>query len=195
MITANRLAAALYACYRLARRDPGGMAYFDRTPRGVWESFTAAILLLPVAVGLTAINKWEQLQILFLPRILVLELLFYVIGWMLVPVLAVWLVEWLDRESKYLGLVVAYNWISVPATLIWVPFQLLFHAGAIGSGLFNTIGLAWYVLVLVYEGYVFKTALDITVGLAAGLVAAEFMLSLMLFKIGDTMIYGGVVAG
>ncbi|NNG05876.1 MAG: hypothetical protein HKM95_17480 [Inquilinus sp.] len=191
MITANRIAAALYACYRLARRDSGGMAYFDRTAQGARESFFAAVLLAPIVFALSAAEKWEELQTLFIPQVVVLKLLFYVIGWTLVPVLAIWLVEWLDRKPRYFDLVIAYNWISVPAVLCLLPLQILYFSGTIGREVFATIGLAVMLVVMVYEWFIVKTALDINGGLAAGLVAMDFVLSQLLFAMSDYVVYGG----
>ena len=47
MITAREVTAALYGSWRLARLDPGGMAYFNRTVEGFWNSFFAAVIVAP----------------------------------------------------------------------------------------------------------------------------------------------------
>lgn len=191
MITINEIGSAVYGAYRLARRDPNGMTFLDRSPEGALKSFYAAALLLPIHLVLVIANNWEFFE--KGPSIatwMVLDALTYIIGWTLIPALMISITHWIDRWNRFFDYVVAYNWMQVVMSVVWLPLHALRLTEAIPEELFTILGLALLAVLLVYAWFVFKVSLDIGGGLAASLVAGDYMLSLMSFQVFDTVIYG-----
>lgn len=191
MITVNEIGSGLYGAYRLAWRDSGGMAFLDRSPEGAVKSFYAAALLLPIHLVLTIADEWEFLtRTASIPTWLVLEATTYVIGWTLIPVLMISITHWIDRWDRFCDYVVAYNWSQVIMGVVWLPLHTLRLTQVISDTVFTALGLPLLAVTLVYMWFVFKVSLKTTGGMAASLVAGDYVLSLMRFQVFETVIYG-----
>lgn len=190
MITPNEVASAVYGTYRLAHRDPGALDYFDRSPEGAAKSFYVALLLLPVHVVLTTADNWEFVQTAYVPVWATLEILVYVIGWALVPVLMLPITRWIDRWNRFCDFVVVYNWSHVIILAAWLPLQTLRLTELVPLPVFQFFGFGLLGVVLYYKWYFFKVSLDVPGGMAGGLVAGEYVLSLIVFQISEAIIYG-----
>lgn len=191
MITINEIGNAVYGAYRLARRDPAGMTFLDRSRDGALKSFYAAAVLLPVHLVLAIANNWEFFA--KGPSIatwMILDAITYAIGWMLIPVLMISVTHWIDRWNRFFDYIVAYNWSQVVMAVAWLPLHTLRLTEAIPEEFFTILGLAMLALLLFYAWFVFKVSLDITGGLAASLVAGDYVLSLMSFQVFENVIYG-----
>ena len=189
-MTINEIASAVYGTYRLARRDPGGLAFFDRSSEGAVKSFYAAVIVLPIHVFLTTANKWEFLQKADMPTWLALESVFYVIEWTLFPVLMITITRWIDRWNRFPDFLVAYNWSHIIIIAAWLPLQSLRLADLIPLPVFHMLGLGLLGVVLYYRWFFFKVSLDVTGGMAAALVASDYVLNLVVFQVSETVIYG-----
>ena len=190
MISINEIASAVYGTYRFARRDPGGLAYFDRSAEGAIRSFFAAVLLLPVHFALTVADKWDFLQIASIPHWFALEVTLYVIGWTLIPLIMVTVTRWIDRWDQFCDFIVAYNWSHILITAVWVPLQILRIAEIIPLQVFQLFGFGLLFAVLVYRWFLVKVSLNIDGGMAAALVAGEYFIGLGHFVAVETFIYG-----
>ena len=125
---------ALTGALRLARGDPGGLAYFDASEEGFWHSFRAAVFCYPLYLILLAfpielgtppeLDPW---------RVLAVETIHYVISWVAFPLLMLPLVDWLQRSNRYFGFMVAYNWCQVPQTVVFAAVALLGGLGVISA--------------------------------------------------------------
>jgi hypothetical protein len=175
---------ALTGALRLARGDPGGMAWFDASEDGFWHSFRAAVLCYPLYLILlsfpiqigepAAVDTW---------RLLAVETIHYVISWVAFPLLMLPLVDWLRRSERYFGFMVAYNWCQVPQT---VAFAVVALAG--GIGLLSADGvligdLIAGIAALVYEWFVSRVALAISGPRAALVILADVILATVLSHI------------
>jgi hypothetical protein len=111
---------ALRGLWRLVHLDPHGVDYFDRSIAGFWRSFRVAFLVLPAYVLLIPARmtldppsgSWE--------RIFAVEILTYLIGWLAFPVAAYEICRRIGRDAEYPGLVVVYNWASIPSVLLLI---------------------------------------------------------------------------
>lgn len=192
MITINEVSSAVYGAYRLAKRDPGGMAYFDLSAEGALKSFYAAALIIPFEFARLTANRWEFLtETDSIPTWFVLESLVYVIDWTLIPVLMIPVARWIDRWDRFCEFVAAYNWSHVIITAAFLPLHTLRLTGLIPLGLFQFLGMGLLFAALFYLWFVFKVSLKISGGMAASLVAAQYVIGLLLFQISKLVIYGG----
>ena len=152
---------AVGGALKLARGDPRGLDFFDTSIDGFWRSFRAALISYPFFLILLAFRvsaaHWEESGVL---RIVAIETIGYVIAWVAFPLLVLPLTRWLGREDRFLTFMVAYNWSQVPQTVL-----LLFVAGIGATPAMTTdaaaaVETAAYLLLLLYEWFIARIALD-----------------------------------
>lgn len=188
MITINEIGSAIYGAYRLAIRDPVGMAYFDRTREGALKSFVAAGLLLPFHVVIVVTRWSEDAPNMSFEWVFVIECLAYVISWTIFPVLMIGVARWIDRSDRYYDFLVSYNWASLVAITVRFPVFAIRHLEILPEPAAQALVLVLLIFLLSYGWFVLKTSLDITGGLAAGLTVAELLLGVMIVDVIDTII-------
>ncbi len=183
----NEILRALYGAYRLARFDAGGLSYFDATPGGFWKSFFAAVIVLPLYLLLLAVRLRYDILDTTPGRFIAIELISYVIGWVIYPLVMATVTRLIDREKRYIGYVVAYNWASVWQNVFYLPIAILSVAGLLAGDAGIFVGVAALVLVLVYAWFVARTALAIPGPFAIPLVALDVVLGLLLNGFADSL--------
>ncbi len=172
--------------WRLARGDAGGMAHFDCTVDGFWRSFWAAFYVLPAYALLVADQHARSDRAAGFMAIAFGEGLVYVIGWLVMPVLAIFLTRFFGLQQRYVPLIVALNWASlVQIGILLVPLALGVLIAPSFAALLMLIASG---VVLVYKAFVARVALDTTFGTAASFIAAELVIMLLV----TTMLYGAI---
>ena len=189
MITFHEAARSLYGAYRLARFDPSGMAYMDTSVRGFWNSFYAAVATLPFFLVLLVVDYLLERSD-DLVRFAAVQSIGYVIGWVLFPLVMVGIVRALDREPRYLGYVVAYNWGAVLQNAFYTPAALLVASSGPGLSAAGLLAVAVLAFVLFYTWFITRTALDISAKTAALIVLLDVFLSIFLSNVTDALIGG-----
>lgn len=196
MLTTAEIARSVYGAWRLAHADPQGMAHFDATPEGFWRSFRVAFLLLPAY----ALLLWMELA---LPppegsqpavatggiRLVAIELIAYAISWMAFPLAAHYLAAALGRQREYVGYIVAINWSAVLQTALLLPLAAVNVAGLLPSPVAELLSFAVLVALLAYGWFIARTALGIGGLAAAGLVAVDVLIAVLISVIKDSMLY------
>ena len=180
----REIAYGLYGAWRLLHFDRGGMAYFDVTVEGFWKSFFAAVLVAPGHVVLMAIHL-ADLEIAAGPlRLVLVEAITYVILWTAFPLVMHYLTQAIGRAPEYIGFIVAFNWFSVVQTLISVPVATLTVAGLLPAVVLPLVGI----LLLAYDWFITRTALDVSGLGATALVLLNLILVRFIFWMADSMI-------
>ena len=188
MISAAHLTTALYGAYRLARADQNGMAYFDSSLDGFWLSFFAAALVAPIFFLLMMIRFENGGVDATAFRFVSIEAIAYTIGWFLFPLIVYYLVQALERERRFFGFIVAYNWASVIQNSVYLPFAIFFELGIFEGHSAELINLFLLCLVLAYTWFIAKTALDVNGFVASGIVVLDVGVWIMLNMVTDTML-------
>jgi hypothetical protein len=179
---------ALTGALRLARGDAAGLAYFDASEEGFWRSFGAGALCYPLYLILLAfpIEIGEAADIDPLRQLLV-ETIHYVISWVAFPLVMLPLVDRLQRDDRFYGFMVAYNWCQVPQMVV---FSLVALIGAIGllsaQGVLIAdliVGLA----ALVYEWYVARVALAVSRPKAGLVIVVDVALATLLTHVSTAL--------
>lgn len=180
MISLADVMRSLYGAYRLALFDQSGHAFFDNTVTGFWRSFQAALLVAPLFL-LLIIARYSADQIEApLIRYISVELSAYTLSWLVFPFVMEWLTQTLNCRDKYIGFIVAYNWAMVPQYMIFGIIILLGLVGLIPADLADSLALILLMWTFVFNGFIAKSALDVPVGTAAGIVFLDFLLGLTL---------------
>jgi hypothetical protein len=180
MPTLTEINYAVQGLWRLAQLDERGFQYFDRSLSGFWRSFHVAFLVAPAeALVFTTIIQYATLGPSW-SRILIVEILKYIVAWFLYPVASFELCRWLQRADAYVGYIVAYNWSAMisygllllaygPLMLGWTSLEQSIVLGALAR-------LLWYG----YLWFLVRKALNIDGFMAGGFVLADFLLSRVL---------------
>ena len=178
---------ALAGTWRLARGDRGGLSYFDRSFDGFWRSFRAAIISYPLYLVLLAmrvsVGDWQRSGGL---RIVTVETIGYVIGWVAFPLLMMTVTQRLGRAHRFFDFMVPYNWCQLPQSALFVLAGLAVEGGMLGPQPGESIGIVAVFATLVYEWYVWyiaRVALDTTAVAAVFIALLDFVLGVMISQV------------
>ena len=182
-MTGAELRAGLRGAWQLARGDRGGLREFDESRRGVWVSFQAVILLcavptlatvvLGVTAGQVSRSGWGV--------ILLVEAIGFVMRLAAFPLAMAPFCRWLDRDRQFVRFVVAYNWISVLQTAVYLAAAIL--ALAVPGGGF--LLLAALLVTMLYEWFTVSAALEVAALPATAVVLLDFVISLLVSRFSD----------
>jgi len=187
-LTARDVATSVFGAYRLARFDPNGMGYIDRTPEGALKSFYAAVIVLPAYALLLAIRLADQGVEAPLFQVVLVELIAYVVNWTAFPLALHRVAALLDRSGRWTGAVAANNWGAVVQMAAYLPAVVLSKIGLLPDGLGSGLVFGVMLAMLVYQWFVLRTALDVSGPAAAGLVMLDLFLSALIGDFADNLL-------
>jgi hypothetical protein len=179
----TEIAGGIYGAWRLARRDPAGLGWFDASERGFWHSFWAAALLLPAFLTMLVLDGVFQDGV---ARPLVVQLIAYVLRWTAFPLAMAHIAVNLDRGQHYIRYIVAYNWSSVIQMALFLPIAVLGHL--FPGGGFAMLNLMVVVVLLAYQAYVAHVCLEVGLGTAVGVVMLDLALDGLIEITADRLI-------
>jgi hypothetical protein len=190
MVTLREATHALYGAWRLACRDPGAMAWFDRSREGCIRSFWSAAICYPGFVALLLLRLTPaQTQNAGVPEIVLIESIGYVIGWTAYPLAALAIGRRIATEEKALGFITAYNWSQVLQTLLLLPVAVV---GALDILPDYTVAFAdtvAYLAILIYEWFIARISLEKGALPALSLVLLDVVLGAFLSELTQSL-YG-----
>jgi hypothetical protein len=176
----REILAALYGVWRLMRLDQSGMSWFNLTIDGFWRSFFVAVPAAPFFALLVYLDFSAQPVAIDAGWAAIVMAVYYLLGWVLVPLVAIGVTKMLDLSRGYLALVVAYNWVSLPQILIQALISLIASTGVVPEGAANFLMFFAVVYILVLEWFVVRTALQTTTATAIGIVLLFETLGILL---------------
>ncbi len=187
MIDTREIVSSLFGAWRLVHRDSGGLRYFDVSLAGFWRSFFAAVVAFPGYAILVLVRIGDRLTAEGALHALTLEAFAYAIGWTAFPLAAYYAVRLFNRERRYLGYIIAYNWAAVLQVALYVPTVLLVSFGVFPKPLDTVIALAVTIAVMVYQYYIARVALEVVPAQAVGFVVLDLVISLVLHAVVEAL--------
>lgn len=178
---------ALYGAYRLARLDPSGMTWFDNTQRGFWASFAAAGWVAPMYAIILLFRPGMSADSVTL-RFVLIKGVAYAVGWLAFPVMMITMTRVMGRWERFVPFIVAYNWCAVLQNALYAGVVVLGTVGLLPGKTATFLSLLTLGLVLGYSWFVARTALGVPMAAAAGVVAIDFFLGLLITSVADTML-------
>lgn len=154
------------------------MAYFDTSIAGFWRSFTAALVIGPAYLILLATQYAPHAAELVAGRFFAVEIIAYVTSWFLFPVVMLSVTRWIDREARFVPLIVAVNWSNVVQIALITLVAVLGASEMLPSGVVGILHLVAVIWILTYRWFIAVTALDVPGGIAAGIVVLDLLLGL-----------------
>lgn len=187
----DRILRGIFGAWRLAHFDPAAMRVFDCSRAGAIDSFLAALIALPPILLLRLLDL-SAVQVTDPLRITLVQAIFYVIGWTAFPVLMIGGSRLIGREERYLHFLVAFNWSNLVQAVVLLAAALLTFL--LPAELALLVTTAAFVGILVFEGFVLRTAFAVTTGTAAMLTASDLLLALLIGIAADWALAPGVAA-
>lgn len=169
----------IYGAWRMARLDPGAMSYFERTPEAFWKSFFAAVIVAP-GFAILIIDQMSQIEFeAGVARIIVVELIAYLLAWIVFPALVHQICEAIGKREAYIGYIVAFNWSKVIQMAVFLPVIAVIATGVLPEDSGSLLRWVVSILILSYEWFVTRTALGVTAMGAVGFVALDLVIDLI----------------
>jgi hypothetical protein len=190
VLTLGELIVSVYGASLLARFNPRGMSCFDTSLGGFWRSFYAAALVAPLYALVVLMRPAEDTVPVPLFRFLVVEASTYVIHWVAFPLLMVNVARMIDREERYLGYIVAYNWSAFLQNLVFLPLTLLAMAGTFGEPAGSLLSALALGVILAIDWFVTRTALQVGGAGAAALVLLALGVDLLVGAASESLLHG-----
>jgi hypothetical protein len=187
-VTAS-VASGLQAALLLARGRSDGLRYVEGDMAGAARSFWAMAICLPAFVCLRLLAWTDGGAPPHLAHSFAVDLLSYGIGWCGYAVLSYRLVNAMGLGARWPRCIALWNWCNVVQYLLLVLFAIpgLLGAPALLDQVAQLFGLGW---ALWLEWFAFRLTLGIGVAAAAGLVALDVAIGVLLAAIGVAAVSG-----
>jgi hypothetical protein len=179
---------AVEGALKLARGDTGGLQLFDVSIDGFYRSFLAAILAYPAYLLLTMAVPADLgapadvgAQEPAAAASYLSSAIGFLIAWLVFPIASIFLTRFYGLQHRYVPLVVAGNWAALVQAYAFLAAVLI--GGLLGQAVGPVLVLAAMGAILVYEWFVIRVALETSSAVAAGFVAVDLALSLVVSRI------------
>jgi hypothetical protein len=185
MTAGQDIRRSLHGAMLLARGEVAGMGWLDLSFEGFWRSFAAPLLAAP-AYALVIADQYVHVGYHGpLAPVLVGEAVSYAIQIVAFPLLAMLVTRFLGLGARYVPLVVATNWASLPQVAAYLAACVL---GAAFPPLRSGVLLGAMLATLAYEWFVIRTALGTSAGNAAAFVVLNLLVGLLLNHLVDVIV-------
>lgn len=175
----------LWGAWRLARGDAKGIGVFGDDVRAFWQSFTAALIVLPMYLAMLWLRPELADDSADPLRFWLAELATYANVWVAFPFVMLPLATLMGREDRYIRFICAYNWASVLQNALLMFIFVLAGGGLLPPEGEHLLSLIAFVAVLLYTWFIAKTALKIPALQAAGLVVLDFVVGSIVQAVGE----------
>jgi len=176
--------------FLLARGRPEGMVLMESTPRGAWRSFIAAAICLPAFLALRFFG-WAQAGagIEVLGRPLAAELITYVMGWTVFPLVTFGIASLWGRAAAWPRFVAGWNWINIIQYLLWLALSVPVVLGAAGL-VVQGLTLAAFGYLVWLEWFTVRVGLGVTGSRATAVVFLDLVIGLFLAGLAQRLSLG-----
>ena len=185
MTAGQEIRRSIHGAVLLARGEAAGMGLFELSFEGFWRSFAAPFLAAP-AYALVVAEQYARIGYHGpLATVLVSESLSYALQIVSFPLLAALLTRFLGLGARYVPLIVATNWASLPQVGAFLGAAVL---GIVVPPLRPGLMLGAMLATLAYEWFVVRTALGTSAGNAAAFVVLNLLVGLLLNHLVDAIV-------
>jgi hypothetical protein len=94
----------------------------------------------------------------------------------------------IGRSARYPIFLSVYNWSSVVQMMVYLPVFTLSQSGLLPADVGDTVVFAAILMVMVYQWFLTRVALEVSGVIAAGLVLVDFLLSVLISHSADSML-------
>ena len=191
MVSTRELSIALYGAWRFATLDRAAIQYFDNTPEAFWRSFNAALIALPAYALLVMLSFAEHPVEAGPLRILFVEAIAYVIGWVLFPLVMIAFTDTTKSAANYYRFIAAWNWSIVLQAFLFLGVSAFAASGTVPVNLGALISLVATFAIFFYQGFIARTMLDIPVPAAVLVVVIDLGIAIVLSLVSRSLYLSG----
>ena len=155
----------------LARFDARGIGHLNITLDGFWRSFVGALLVLPLTV-LTMLAESGDADIAWST-----EAVRYAGGWILFPIVMIPIARLLGLSQRYVGFVIAYNWMQVVQSILFFALGVLHRTEIPFLAPGGALDYAVLVYCIVYFVFVARVTLGVGPLTGSGLAILDMLTS------------------
>lgn len=176
-------AVSLAASVRIIKRDPSAFNDLDTSVEGFFRSFGAILFVAPLAYPqfqaghLLDVQYCASLGLEAKSLNLTAGYLVLLLSFVLWPVIAALMARTFGLTATYLRYMTAYNWISVPATLISLIPDMLVLAGVTNTEVIFALMLIIFGIMMYLSYYVACEGLGTTPPIAMAFALGDFVVS------------------
>ncbi len=191
----NEIITSLRGSFELALGRTSGLSHFENSFDAFWRSFAVIFLVAPIYLMQVLAERSNLLTGgLIDPETYSSSLYFWVkagvlvIDWFAFPVLMVAIARLLNLTARYGIYITVFNWSSLLIVLVLTPAFVAWTLGIVGDFLANILTLGILMLVLRFRWFIAREVLGAPPVTAAGLVLAEFLMSILINQSGNRLI-------
>jgi len=194
MIDRDEFTRALTGSWRLILGDERAMAWFDTSIGGFWRSFAAMILCLPVPLLDLSAQRLLPMADRVGPAAMegplywLVGLVAYGLTWIVFPIALVLLARPLGIARVFVPYMVARNWTTLLAAVPGFVVTLAWYFGLLPLEALGPLNLVALGFALYCSWQATRIACAAPAGLTGGLVALDFLLSLVVYTAADRLI-------
>ncbi|WP_169567288.1 hypothetical protein [Sneathiella limimaris] len=181
----QELSNSIIGCYRIAKRDPDALSWFNISAGGFWTSFAALVLSIPVylihsyiifSVSPDIIQQTNMNVELTAREFSIWPSFKPIIAWLAYLAVVLIVSKSADFANRYGTFVIVYNWSQFLINLLSLLLFILLY-GLVGASLLTVAYFAFLCLAYFFLFMVISRTLAVNTGIAIGLVVLEFILS------------------
>jgi len=180
---AKEIAKTLHGLFLIIKFDNNFVNLFDNSEKYFWKSFYAAIIVAPFQFiyewGLY-INLDEKPPLI---RIIPIEILEYIILWLLFPLVMNYIVKVINREDKYFNYIIAYNWFQMGISITIMPFVILSIFNLLPSIIGSLFETLIFIIFVLYNIFIARETLKQTNSSSFSIVLIDILLTLLTTQI------------
>lgn len=177
MTVGSEIVRSVRGAVRIALFDSDAPAWFNLTIQGFWRSFLAPVLLAPFYLALILRDVGEAPEVADPGSLVFARIATFVVGWLAFPLLMIPIARLLQLSGAYVSYIIMWNWSAVPQAAVMIPamaaLDLLDPRPA------GVLFMSATVTVLFYGYLVARAGLRCPAATAAGVVAFDLVLSLL----------------
>lgn len=167
--TSQGISNGIKGAWRLANLNPKGADDFDFSATGFWRSFLAVAVAAPIYALLAVLERrmtefamgavHDQVRITF-DSYYAHAAITYLLIWPAFAVLALFVLRLSKAERGFAAVVVTINWTRIIAMAIRLPVAALGATGALSPTFLMFALMATFGLVIYYQWFAARAALD-----------------------------------
>jgi hypothetical protein len=142
---------SLLGCLEVALFMPAGPKRFGNTRDEALRSFTIPALLFPASLLAFLLSGTPDEIGTTSNTLTILMSIRAILVWVLFFGTVAWVLRHVDHMKHFYRFVIASNWLSVPATIIFIPVLWAIHGGA-----YSWDELYPFIIFLIYYSYAFS---------------------------------------
>ncbi len=184
MITSAEITHSLTGAWQLFIGKPDALRGFDTSTDGFWRSFQAIVLVAPIyaltafADRTGAFSDSIALGALSEGAFWAAKALTIAVDWVALPILLAALAGSIGIKRAYPVFIVVRNWATPVMTLPFAVIAVLQTGGVLEGEALIIASLAALAFALRFSYVVARKTLNVTIDVAIGIVALDFLLSL-----------------